>query len=108
MQKEKKMKKDEKMSDEKMKKIFENLPEGCIVTERPASADLLLRGKGKYIAYVDALKILPATRTLQLTIDGLSKNKITGFKVALRATAKELNYLKRINFLQQGNLLLLW
>lgn len=91
-----------------VKNMLPILPNGVRVIDRTNDLDMLQRSKSKYIPYIETLKIIEATKCIEMDVKDHSKNKITAIKTGIRNTAKAMKFTHHIRFAQQNGTLYIW
>jgi len=95
---------------EKKKKEIVPLPEGVKVGERPDLFDLYRKGRGtgdKWIAYVQSLLAMDATKTLQIDLSsvGDTKKHVKAVVNGIRKTGELMGWKKQVKFALIGTIL---
>lgn len=87
-----------------------SLPEGVKIGSKPDLFEMYMKGRGtgdKWITYVQVLKSLSATETLQMDLSGVgdikkhAKAAVTG----IRTTARQMGFHKKVKYALIGNIL---
>lgn len=92
-----------------LKNVVPPLPNGVRVSDKPADLEITcIRNAERWKPIIDTLKVIDATKCVEIDVNGLTKSKIQGMKTSLCRFAKISSYKPRLRFAVKNNTLYIW
>lgn len=90
--------------------VIPQLPTGVHISDRPSDLEFLVRGNAKWMTVIESLKVIDATKCVQIDISGVEshKGKLNGMKSGIKHTAKLMGFKPKVKFAVKGTLLYVW
>lgn len=92
----------------KITNVMPVLPTGVSVTDRTAEIEMFQRSKSKYKPFVETLKVIDASKAIQMDIKGQNKAHITAIKTGIRSAAKKMGFKFQIKMAEKEGILYIW